>query len=219
MPEHLRECLAYHVLLDPGSWLGFPSPEGLNQFLNGAEWRATFAGTSLRTWRLWGPLSDRAFDASIVAETGHPDLSLRWPSALEFLHFCALDALADLRRRMESFSASAAALAEVADLRTSVDSPEAFLLMFAKRPGMVIGSNTGLALQNFLHGATRGADWLELPDVPAFRRARQEIEERSEESYGTSFAAYRAYRERGATELLQWADIEEWAGVDASGAG
>lgn len=138
----------------------------------------------MRTWRLWGPLSDRAFDASIVAETGHPDLSIRWPSALEFLHFSALDALADLKRRMESFSASATALAEVADLRASVDSPETFLSIFAKRPGTIIGSDTGLALQNFLHGATRGADWLEVPDVPKFREVRHEIEERSRSRTG-----------------------------------
>ncbi len=41
MLESLQNTLAYHVLEEPESWLGFPSPSGLEQFLIGAEWRVT----------------------------------------------------------------------------------------------------------------------------------------------------------------------------------
>ncbi|NUP08808.1 MAG: hypothetical protein HOW73_22400 [Polyangiaceae bacterium] len=204
------DCLAYNVLLDPDQWLGFPSPSALQQFLIGAEWRVVFSRTAMPKWRLWGPLTEPAFDASVVEATSHPELSIRWATALEFLHFSARTALADLKSRIEAFAADHEPSDELVDIRMSTDGPEWLFAMIAGRPAMFLGTDGGLGLENLLNGATRGGDWLGLPAVPRFQEVKELIETESESCYGSRFAGYRAYRDNGVGRLL------EWAGFDAT---
>ena len=93
----LRECLAYAVLEDYESWLGVPSPHGLSVFLAGARTRADLARQPLSTWRLSGPLDEPDFYLPLVARTGHPQLAIKWATAMEMLHFSPADAMRELR--------------------------------------------------------------------------------------------------------------------------
>ena len=81
------QCLACVVLDDCEAWLGNPSPSYLDIFLKGAQFRAGLTQPALHTWKIFGPLGNSAFSEPLVARTGHPTLSIRWPSALEMIHF------------------------------------------------------------------------------------------------------------------------------------
>jgi hypothetical protein len=81
----LDNCLAYVVLGDHANWLGTSSPTALKIFLDGAALRAELVSATISAWRIHGPLELPEFYLPIVARTGHPTLSITWPTALEFL--------------------------------------------------------------------------------------------------------------------------------------
>ena len=208
----LDRCLAWVVLCDYDGWLGEPSPSGLQRVLNGAQARAALTDPSFPCWRIFGPLDQQEFYGPIVARTGRPSLSIKWATAMELLHFSLDEAMADLQALMRGWY-------EVHELTTvqMVGDPfsingdgepdlKGFWRAFAARPGMFLGSGSGVALQQFLTGMDRGGDYLGLPVLPKVRDIVNRIEERSEAAYGSRFGAYRVYGQ-GAQELLGWAGI------------
>jgi hypothetical protein len=170
--------------------------------------RAALTGSNVAQWCIHGPLEIPEFYLPLVARTGHPALTIRWATALQFLHFDLEDASLELLRLIRDWHASPRseppALAEQAP-----DPPFPDLRMMlgtlARRPGMFLGSNEGWSLRCYLHGMAAGGDWLGLPELFDLRYIVDLIEGRSFESYGSRFAAYRVY---SATPLLAWAGIE-----------
>jgi hypothetical protein len=79
---------------------------------------------------------------------------------------------------------------------------EGLLKKLARRPAMYLGRLNSWTLRCYLAGMDRGGDWLGLPPLPGLRAVVDGLEEWSEESYGTRFAAYRVY-EGSPTELLR----------------
>ena len=189
----LDACLAYAVLNNPDDWLGTPSPTALQVFLLGAKQRAAVTDPSLPMWRIFGPLDEPEFDKPLLKRTGHPTLSIRWPTALELLHFSMSDAMAELLHLVG---------ARFFDDSLTLPGPNPydwdkadFWRHFARRPAMFIGSGSGERLGWYLAGLQKGGDWLGLPLDP--------------EADGSEFGAYRVYDSPGgATTLLGWAGIE-----------
>ena len=208
--DWLKECLAYEVVCDAPHWLGEPSPVNLQSFLFGAEERAVLSGSGIERWKIFGPLCEPSFDAPILQETGHPTLTIRWARALELIHFSMFSALADLRQRIEQwYCEHEPDTTSYSGVIRPISVENLFEEMTA-RPGMFLGTNSGVSLQQYLLGATVGGDWLGLPQVQRFTEVRDKIEQRSVEAYGSHFAAYRVYRDnQGAAELLiKWAGIQ-----------
>ena len=143
----LDRSLAYVALSKRHRWLGSASPQSLNVFLAGAAVRVSLSGARLATWRLYGPLEDPEFYLPIVAETGHPSLSVRWATAMELLHFSLEDAARDLMRRMRAFvRARGFDTTLVATPHRSMSLADWFGSM-ARLPGMYLGSNSGWDLR------------------------------------------------------------------------
>ncbi|MEM6436462.1 MAG: hypothetical protein AAF773_21830 [Cyanobacteria bacterium P01_D01_bin.115] len=208
--DWLKECLAYEVVCDAPHWLGEPSPVNLQTFLFGVEERAVISGSRVERWRISGPLCEPSFDTPILQETGHPTLTIRWARALELIHFSMSSALTDLKQRIEQWSCKHEPNTTSYSRDISAISVENLFEEMAARPGMFLGTNSGVSLQQYLLGATVGGDWLGLPQVQQFTEVRDKIEQRSVEAYGSRFGAYRVYRDnQGAAELLiKWADIQ-----------
>jgi hypothetical protein len=209
----LRDCLAYAVLDDYETWLGTPSPSCLSVFLSGAVTRASLLGHVLPAWRVYGPLELPEFYMPLVARTGHPLLSIKWATAVELHHFSLTAAMRELGQMMQSWVA-------VHGLETKDEVKYEFceqmgldglLGELARRPGMFLGDTSGWSLYCYLAGMDKGGDWLGLPVLPRLREIVDGIEERSEESYGSRFAAYRVYDGLPA-ELLAWVGIEPEGG-------
>lgn len=215
----LDRCLAYAVISNYSAWLGEPSVNDLEMLLLGAATRAELTSARIPQWRISGPLEQKEFYLPIVARTGHPTLSIRWAMALEMIYFSREDAFAELRRLLEQWDLSGI---ESPALPTVQPGPEhappdltSLLRALARRPGMYLGSNRGWALRCFLHGMARGGDWLSLPALPALDVVIHDIEARSNECYGSPFAAYRIY---DAAELLLRVGIEPAADPPKRGA-
>jgi len=135
---------------------------------------------------------------------------------LELLHLSMAKAMADLKALMLSwFETRGIETAETVGNALFIDSndqpkAESFWYAFSLRPGMFLGSLSGVALQQFLIGMDRGGDWLGLPVVPKVRDIVKGIEDRSEKAYGSRFGAYRAYEQgAGAQELLAWVGLKK----------
>ena len=210
----LESCLAWVILQDAEDWLGAPSPRALETVLLGASARAQLVQPDLHRWKIFGPLNDREFYRPIVARTGHPTLSIRWASALEFLYFSMAEAMAELRRLIRGWVEAHGLREEkrvgspFREHRISGPDTDEYWRRMAKRPGMFLGDSTGEALHHYLIGMTRGGDWLGLAEVPRARQIVDNIEGRSQAAYGSPFAGYRVYGEEGVQELLSWAGIE-----------
>jgi hypothetical protein len=209
----LERCLAYHVLSNRGTWLGGPSLTDLELVLAGASIRATLTATPVAEWRIHGPLEDPEFYLPLVAKTGHPTLTIKWASALEFLHLDIEAASLELLRLIRDWFASGnpPSLTSASSQAASKAPPSsvwrdvrALLSTLARRPGMFLGSNRGWALRCYLRGMADGGDWLDLPALSDLREVIDQIERKSHEAYGSPFAAYRVY---DAAPLLAWADI------------
>lgn len=205
----LRDCLAYAVLEDHESWLGAPSPSCLSTLLAGAAARAALVGRAMPTWRVYGPLETRAFYLPLVARTGHPTLSIKWATAMELHHFSLAEAMRELAALIRTWverhglDEEDELVSGFADRRAGLDG---HLSALARRPGMFLGQTSGWMLRCYLTGMDRGGDWLGLPALSRLRAVVDGIERRSEESYGSKFAAYRVYEQEPA-ELLAWVGI------------
>lgn len=209
-PE-LRSCLAHAVLEDPGRWLGEASPRALQVFLDGAQLRAELSATPVATWRVFGPLNDAGFYLPLVARTGNPDLSVGWAGALELVHFSMADAMAELKSLVAGWfdergfdplpcvGGPSGAVHPNRSLRGE-------LARLARRPGMFLGEASSWLLHCYLAGVDRGGDWLLLPPVDGLREIIDGIAAQSRDSYGSSFGAYRMYRQAPA-DLLAWVGI------------
>lgn len=203
----LDACLAYAVLNNPDDWLGTPSPTALQIFLLGAKQRAAFTDPSLPMWRIFGPLDEPEFDKPLLKRTGRPTLNIRWPTALELLHFSMSDAMAELLHLVG---------ARFSDDSLTLPGPNPydwnkadFWRHFARRPAIFIGSGTGRHLGWFLAGLQKGGDWLGLPPDPEADAIIEAIHQHSKKSYGSEFGAFRVYdHSGGAKTLLGWAGIE-----------
>lgn len=203
----LRDCLAYAVLCEYETWLGAPSPSCLSVFLNGAATRAGLLGQPVPTWRVYGPLEIPDFYMPLIARTGHPTLSIKWATAMELCHFSLAEGMSELRMAMETWVQLHGLVTD--ELEHGFVDPaglEGLLKKIARRPGMYLGRQSSWMLRCFLAGMDRGGDWLGLPPLPRLRAAVDGLEERSEKSYGSKFAAYRAYEE-SPTELLGWIGV------------
>src|SRR5688500_2475763 len=151
----LARCLAYAALSDYGSWLGRPSPRDLELLLAGACARVELTSTRLEEWRIYGPLEDPNFYMPLVARTGHPTLSIKWSSALEFLHLDLEAAVRELMALLENWNGTLSVAADprgflaVEPNRPSPTLHE-FLRQVARRPGMFWGATDGWALRCYL---------------------------------------------------------------------
>jgi hypothetical protein len=208
----LERCLAYVVLSDYPSWLGRPSPRDLELVLAGASARAELTAALIDEWRIYGPLQDPDFYMQLVARTGHPTLSIKWSSALEFLHLDLEAALRELRARLESWDRPLPVMSHHRGL-FAVESNRPpptlheFLSRLARYPGAFLGSREGWALRCYLHGMLHGGDWLGLPTLDGLREVVQKIESVSCKVYGSPFAGYRACS-HDCRLILSWAGIE-----------
>lgn len=217
MESRLEECLAYVALDDYEAWIGIPSPTCLQVFLNGAAIRAGLTGQTLPAWRVYGPLENEDFYLPLVARTGHPQLSIKWATAMELHHFSLVEAMRELRELIRSWVRVHGFVTDDALLHGFRQSDNesglrGLLKQLARRPGMFLGECSGWALRCYLAGMDRGGDWLGLPPLPGLRAVVDGIEERSAESYGSRFAAYRVY-EGAPSKLLAWVGIEPDEGV------
>lgn len=200
-------CLALEVARSYNGWLGTPSPSGLQALLSGAEERVRYSKARVPEWNVWGPLNDPNFFMPIVALTGHPTLSVRWAGAIELIHFSLQEAMADLRGRLEAWTAATAPKSdEVICSSNSMPSLREHLAHLARRPAMYLGQNSAWLLHCYLTGLDRGGDWLRLPPFPELREVIDRIEGKSYHAYGSPFGAYRIYEQEPA-ELLLWAGI------------
>lgn len=202
----LDACLAYAVLNNPDDWLSTPSPMALDIFLAGARHRADVTDPSLPMWRIFGPLNEPEFDKPLLKRTGHPRLNIRWPTALELLHFSMSDAMAELlhlvRKRFSDPSL------KLPGPYSRCEHPDVWR-DFARRPAMFIGNGSAKRLGWYLAGLQKGGDWLGLPPDPEADAIIEAIHQRSKQSYGSEFAAFRVYDSPGgATTLLSWAGVE-----------
>jgi len=204
----LRDCLASVILDDPATWLGEPSPRMLQAFLDGAKTRAELTRQTLESWRVYGPLDEPDFYLPIVARTGHPTLSIRWATALESLNYSMLDSMLELKALIARWFEERGfdSGSRVGQPASDADLPR-LLRRLARRPGLFLGEPCGWSLHCYLAGMDRGGDWLGLPPLPGLREVVDGIAERSLESYGSTFAAYRIYN-RSPEELLAWVGIK-----------
>jgi hypothetical protein len=206
----LHGCLAHVVLNDYETWLGIPSPSCLASFLDGAATRAILVGAKLPIWKVYRPLEEEEFYLPLVARTGRPTLSIKWPTALEIYHFSLANAMRELQELMRSW-VQRHGLETKADVNRGLREPPMTLAehmnLVARRPAMYLGENNGWALHCYLGGMDRGGGWLGLPPLPGLRQIVDGIEERSQKSYGSKFAAYRVYQE-SPSQLLSWVGIE-----------
>ena len=208
----LQDCLAYEVVENYETWLGVPSPSCLVDFLFGAAVRAGLTAQLVPNWRVYGPLENPEFYLPLVARTGRPTLSIKWAKALELYHFSLDESMRELRNLMREWVQLHGLVTEDS-LETGVGESEHraglhdLLRKLARRPGMYLGANSGWALRCFLAGIDRGGDWLGLPTLPGLRAVVDGIEQASEETYGSRFAAYRVY-EGSPSHLLAWVGIE-----------
>jgi hypothetical protein len=203
----LRGCLAYAVLGDYETWLGTPSPSCLSVFLNGAEARACLLEQALPAWRVYGPLEIPEFYLPLVARTGHPTLSIKWATAVELSHFSLVEAMCEIRTAVEAWvRVHGLVTDEIVHGFADPAGLNGLLKKLATRPALYLGLHSRWALRCFLAGMDRGGDWLGLPPLPGLRAVVDGLEERSEESYGSRFAAYRVY-ETSPSELLGWVGV------------
>jgi len=205
-PNPLQECLAYAATTDYRGWLGTPSPRALQALLIGAEDRVAFTKAEIPSWKVTGPLNDRAFYFPLVARTGRPSLSIRWSTALEILYYSLDDAMRELQTLLEAWASSHPLPAISTIAARPAASLSTHLSHLAQRPGMYLGNTSAWLLHCYLVGLSRGGDWLRLPPLPEVGPIIAAIEQRSESAYGSRFAAYRVH-ERNPEELLSWAGI------------
>jgi hypothetical protein len=203
----LNRCLAYEVLRTPDEWLLIPSPHALEALVQGAQDRARFTGTNVSRWRITGPLDEPSFYLPIVAQTGHPTLSIRWAGALELIHFSMRDALADLRSRLETWASGFdPTSSSSASIPSDGRSLQELLSGLAARPAMYLGRQSASLLYCYLNGLVRGGDWLALPPLPEATQIFRELQEQSIAHYGSHFGAFRVYEGMPST-LLEWVGI------------
>jgi hypothetical protein len=206
--ELLNQCLAYVAVRDDAAWLGVASPTNLELLLAGAKMRASLTGVRIPRWRVSGPLDRRDFYQPLVARTGHPSLSIRWPMALELLHFASTDAMQELKSLLEAWADSPDELDDYSDppsLRTD-ETLRDLLGQLARRPAMFLRRSSGWGLRCYLAGMDRGGDWLGLPALSGLRDIIDAIEKTSVATYGSPFAGYRVY-EHSPAAVLEWAEI------------
>lgn len=198
----IDSCLAYEVLRNPEQWIGDPAPQPLEAFLAGTRLRDSYVISDLPGWRIYGVLEDPDFYQPFVDATGHPMLTIRWATALEFTHFSRTGAFAQLKD-------SALAWHREYGVRpprevggwSPIPHPDEFWAGVAKRPAMYMGRSDGWSLYCFLNGMDRGGDWVGLPEMPRLREIFGRIKAHSERSYGSPFGAFRMY---DAQALLEW---------------
>lgn len=201
-------CLAYEVLRHPDEWLGYPSTKLLRGFLQGADIRASYVQPQFPQWRISGVLNDPAFYQQFVDATGHSALSIIWDTAIAMTHFSLAAGFSKLKEKALAWHR----LNGVVISKDETQSPndridddvDRFWSGFAHRPAMYMGDATGWMLYCFLQGMNRGGDWLGLPKMPRLCEVFGGITRRSEESYGSPFAAFRIY---DAKQLLEWVGL------------
>ena len=160
-------------------------------------------GQIIPIWRIYGPLELPDFYLPIVARTGEPGLPIKWAQAIEFLYFSPDSAMEELQRLMLAY-VEGHALDEtaVSDPTLAHLDVRSFFAQLAERPGMW-GVANGWALRCLFAGMEAGGDWLGLPELPSVSAAVREIEQKSRDAYGSTWAAYRAYSEKPKA-LLAW---------------
>lgn len=161
--------------------------------------RATLIDSQLPGWRIDGPLNDQRFYLPIVAETGHPSLSVRWATALELIHLSLDEAFSVLLKRFErwftceEWDDDEIVRRDVA-WKYSEDVNE-FWLDISRSPAMYCGSNGGWSLYCFLMGMRNGGNWLGLPPCARLEEIIGGIERKSKLSYGSVHGAFRVYEQ------------------------
>lgn len=190
----------------PDSWIGGPSTIYLQTFLSGALFRRDYVASPLPDWRISGVLDDPAFYKRFIAATGHPNLAIRWATALAITHHSFADGFAELRDSALAWHRENGVSEDQCNaLKSSGNSaakdPQAFWNDLAKRPAMYFGDDSGWTLYCFLNGMRTGGDWLGLSAMPDLTNVFGGIMARSKQSYGSPFAAFRIYNAQG---LLAW---------------
>jgi len=207
----LDDCLAYVATRDDEDWLGLPSPNLLQALLDGTSLRADLTRHRCSTWRIYGPLNEERFYQPLVARTGHPTLSIRWATALELYHFSMPAAMRELEQLIRGWSPADHPGADAVFEPVESPNPDRdlrdILRKLARRPGIFLNESSGWALHAYMTGLDRGGDWIGAPELLGVRELVQTIEERSVESYGSTFGAYRVYSHDPET-LLAGAGIE-----------
>lgn len=204
--EEIDSCLAYTVLEDPEPWIGYPSTECLDAFLCGVRTRRDYVEPDGPEWRISGVLDEPAFYKQFVDATGRPTLTIRWATALAMTHHSYADGFSKLRTEAlawhRKYGLNEDHLKPI-DLSgyARIGEPGPFWKSFASRPAMYIGNGAGWTLYCFLNGMKKGGDWLELATMPRLDEVFGGIQERSENAYGSPFAAFRVYEARS---LLEW---------------
>ena len=207
----IESCLAYAVLRDPETWIGVRSTSYLQCFLMGAQSRASCVQPDFPIWQIFGVLEDPKFYKPLVAATGNPKLTIKWATALAMTHHSLSDGFEKLRDdaiawHEENGIAEPLRAAAVSSpkRKSPTERADRFWVNFAKRPAMFMGGESGWVLYCYLRGMDRGGDWLGLPEMPRLREVVSSITNRSEQAYGSPFAAFRVYNSDG---LIEWADL------------
>ena len=170
----------------------------------GADYRALHADSSFPLWRIHGVLEYPEFYTQFVEATGHPNLTIRWSSALEATHMSFSEGCHTLlEKALHWHQEHGVRSGGHPQSEFSDELLEEFWDALALRPALFMGASSGWDLYCFLSGLTRGGDWLGLPTVPIHSAVFHQISERSTTAYGSSFAAFRFYS--NASSLLRWA--------------
>ena len=162
----------------------------MRSLLQGAEFRASHTRPNLPLCRTWGPATRPEFHTPFLDETGHPTLTIRAWTAVEFAHFDLVDGLAELARALDSDTLDGD---EPVSCGEPSESFKTFYRRFSERPAMYIGDATGLTLHAFLRGIVHAGDWLEVPRWPVGEAWLTAIEDASTASYGSPWAAFRCW--------------------------
>ena len=207
----IESCLAYTVMQSPDPWIGGPSTVYLQAFLSGAIFRRDYVASPLPNWRISGVLDDPAFYKPFIEATGHSTLTIRWATALTMTHHSFAEGLATLRddalaRHREHGVAEDQLNTLKSPGNSAAKDPQAFWNSLANRPAMYFGDDSGWTLYCFLNGMQKGGDWLGLSAMPDLDTVFGGITSRSEQSYGSPFAAFRVYNAQG---LLKWVGLPD----------
>lgn len=207
MRGDLDECLAWQVLCEPDDFIGASSVSYLDSYLSGASSRAQLTAPGFPDWRLYGVLQKEEFYLPLVMGISNPLKLTRWAD-IDRRHFSEGQCFETLRTEFMRFHA-AYGFIKFPDQSWPAHETEAeFWQGFAKRPGMYMGRSDGWGLYCFLSGMANGGDWLGLPKMTLLETIFSKIKDKSEQTYGSSFAAFR-YHNSNLTELLIWAGLRE----------
>ena len=196
MENEIEQCLAYHVLRNAPRILGSLTTDHFGSLLYGATYRAVVSTKQFPSWRINGVLDSPAFfQDSFEIDTEFQG----WRRSIDKSFFSPREILLELGERAERWHVKSgvdktemASLCHCSHLPLA-ERPNAFWPHFLERPAMYCGSLSGWGLYCCLVGMTKGGDWLSLPEFSPAKELLKKLTQKSEQTYGTQFAAFRVH--------------------------